>query len=248
MPSYLLACFVLGLGIGLDVILATLSRVKYITPIRGWLWVKRITTTHIAFPMIGYYGFIELFYLFPALRVLLGLVAFALIIYFLIDVIKGWLNTSTQNDNDNPFSWSVVLSVSWDALFSGPAKSAQAINWNHNQVIFSFFISGLVVTLLTIFAVRLTYFLRKAAANMLKTSVKKYVKYQIALMLSEFIIFLYFGLLALARYTFSSDIPPWLVGLISLALGVVLYLSIHKSLLPVVTKQITKELLDSSSA
>ena len=41
----------------------------------------------------------------------------------------------------------LILAVSWDALFSGPAKSAQAEagQWSQTEVIYSFVIAGLVV-------------------------------------------------------------------------------------------------------
>jgi TctA family transporter len=56
-----------------------------------------------------------------------------------------------------------VLAVSWDALWSGPAKAAQATagNWNDYQVVLSFAIAGVVVALVAELALTLTKRLRR---------------------------------------------------------------------------------------
>jgi len=242
MLYFIVACIILGLGIGLDVFLATLSRVKYLTPARGLTWIRRITATHIAFPMVGYYGFIELFRIFPALRGILGLTAVSLILYFLVDVIKGWFEIGEECQDRDPFSWAVVLSVSWDALFSGPAKSAQAINWNYQEVLASFFISGLIVATMTIIAVRLTLSIHKAVLEHTTSSVNTHIRYQIVMMFAEVSIFLYFGILAFARYSLSSDIPSWQVGLISILSCSLLYFCLRHRLLPIMNKKVLLEI------
>jgi hypothetical protein len=196
--------------------------------------------------MVGYYGFIELFHLVPSIRVVLGLIAFTLIVIFLVDVVKGWLSVDIKDNEDLPFSWAVVLSVSWDALFSGPAKSAQAIGWNRNEVFLSFFISGMVVTILALLAIRLSFLVRRFSAKLLKFSLIKLVLFELFLMFAEFVIFLYFGLLALLRYSFSSNSSLLYVALAASITGILLFLLLWNSLLPKVRERVTNELLNSS--
>lgn len=240
---YFIACFIMGLGIGLDVVLGTLSRTKYLDKTNRWLWIRRIAFTHIAFPMIGYYGFIELFYLFPSIRVVLGLVAFILILIFLFDIIKSWLSEDDdKSDETSPFSWAVVLTVSWDALFSGPAKSAQALNWNQTEVFLSFFLSGLVVTFLAIIAVQIAFVIQRLAAKLIATSIDSLVYAQLFMMFAEFAIFTYFGLLALIRYSFHSEFSALYIAVISIAFSFLVFLLTIKILLPNLRKRVLAEL------
>ena len=239
---YFIACFVMGLGIGIDVVLGTFSRIKYLTKPTSWLWIRRITFTHIAFPMIGYYGFIELFYLFPSLRIILGLIAFGLIVFFLFDIVRGWLEKDIETEEDQPFAWAVVLAVSWDALFSGPAKSSQAINWNQTEVFLSFFLAGLVVTVLAIVAVQISFFIQRIAKTKLDFSTDKLVFAHIFMMFAEFMIFAYFGLLALLRYSFSSELPVIYIWIISAIIGIVVFSVIWRSLFPNIKNRVISEL------
>jgi hypothetical protein len=236
----------MGLGIGFDVVLGTFSRIKYLTPETGWLWVRRIAFTHICFPMIGYYGFIELFYLFPYLRILLGIVAFGLIVYFLIDIVKGWLEKENETDETHPFAWAVVLTVSWDALFSGPAKSSQALNWNQTEVFLSFVFAGLVVTILAITAVQISFFIQRITKATLNFSTDKLVFSQLFMMFAEFVIFTYFGLLALIRYSFSSELSATYIWIISTLIGIVLFVVIWRYLLPNIRNRVMSELPNQS--
>jgi hypothetical protein len=243
MPTYLLACVVMGLGIGFDVVLATISRLKYIEDAKredvqgknafarvfswlklffrskGMVWVRRITTTHIGFPMIGYYVFIGLFRSTPGLRKTLGVMACLLVTYFLVGQVKKWLSDKEEKIEDEWNSWAAVLPVSWDALFSGPAKSAQAINWSEFKVALSFFISGLVVTGLACGALIVALGIRKIATALLGTSLRKMTWWHLAMMYVEFTVLCYFGVLALFRYTLAPGIHLLGVALIALAIG-----------------------------
>lgn len=230
MSSYLLACSVMGLGIGFDVVLATLSRLRYISGRNGWLWVKRISFTHVLFPMVGYYFFVGLFRSFPILHTVLGIIAFVLVTIFLFDIVRGWLAKGSGEQNNEPFAWAVVLSVSWDALFSGPAKSAQAIGWSSGEVVLSFVISGAVVTSLAITAVGLAYTIRHAISKMLSSTLPRLTALNLTMMFLEFVILLYFGLLALVRYTFASEMPSVNVVAISFLVGLVLFAILGQSL------------------
>jgi hypothetical protein len=231
MSIYLLACIVMGLGIGFDVVLATLSRLRHISSDNSWLWVKRISFTHVLFPMIGYYFFVGLFRSYPFLRILLGIIAFSLVVIFLFDIVKGWLSQDSQDSDESPFAWAVVLSVSWDALFSGPAKSAQAIGWSSRQVLVSFIISGAVVTSMAIIAVIIAKAIRRAITDILGTEVYRLSILHLAMMYFEFVILSYFGVLALIRYTLASGLSFIAIAAISVAFGAVLFFLLRKSLL-----------------
>lgn len=230
MPSYLLACSVMGLGIGFDVVLATLSRIRHISGNSSWVWVQRISFTHVLFPMIGYYLFVGLFRSFPSLRIALGVIAFALIVIFLVDILKTWVSEEGEEDNSEPFAWTVVLSVSWDALFSGPAKSAQAIGWSTGQVLLSFIISGAVVTILAISAVGIAYLIRHTITKILSSTFIRLTLLNIAMMFVEFIILAYFGILALMRYTLMSDISFSKIAIISFLIGAFVFIIFWNSL------------------
>lgn len=223
MSTYLLACSAMGLGIGFDVVLATLSRLRHISGSNSWLWVKRISFTHVLFPMVGYYFFVGLFRSFPLLHTALGIIAFTLVTGFLFDIMRGWLSEGTGEQDNEPFAWAVVLSVSWDALFSGPAKSAQAIGWSSGEVILSFVISGAVVTTLAIIAVGMAYAIRHAITKMLSSTLHRLTVLNLALMFFEFVILSYFGILALVRYTLVSEMPFIRIAAISFLAGFCLF-------------------------
>jgi hypothetical protein len=230
MSTYLLACAAMGLGIGFDVVLATLLRLAHISGRNSWTWVKRISFTHILFPMVGYYFFVGLFRSFPILHTALGITAFTLVTIFLFDIIKGWAWEKTAGQDTEPFAWTVVLSVSWDALFSGPAKSAQAIGWSAGEVILSFIISGVVVMSLAIMAVWLAYAIRHAITKMLSSTLHRLTLLNLSMMFLEFVILSYFGILALIRYTFASAMPSIKVFAISFLIGAFIFAVLWRSL------------------
>ena len=150
--SFALACLVMATGIGVDVALATIGRFHAIrSPSDGLGWVGRITATHILFPMIGYYGFVFATRAMEALAPFLGLAAGAMVLWFLKHAVAGWLEhaeTTEEQDIAEHFGWAVVFAVSIDALWSGPAKSAQVIGWLPLPIAVSFPISGLIVGLI----------------------------------------------------------------------------------------------------
>ena len=231
MSTYLLACIAMGLGIGFDVVLATLSRLRHISSQNSWLWVKRISFTHVLFPMIGYYFFIGLFRSYSFLRILLGIIAFSLVAIFLFDIVKGWLSQDSQDSDESPFAWAVVLSVSWDALFSGPAKSAQAIGWSSRQVLISFVISGFVVMSMAHIAVIIAKAIQRAITDILGTEVYRLSMLHLAMMYFEFVILFYFGVLAFTRYTLESELSFTAIAAISVVSGAILFMLLWTSLL-----------------
>ena len=144
------ASILMGLAIGLDAAIATGINASAMTmPSRAMKWLCGITFTHTVFPMVGYlmsyYGLQE----FPMLSPLVGLLAFYLIAHFVIDELKqSQCTNEDQHDHGYLISLGLILAVSWDALWSGPAKSAQVIEWPPLAIWTSFLVVGATVAIL----------------------------------------------------------------------------------------------------
>ncbi len=165
----------MGVGIALDVALATLS--KFRDKSMNWKnWTLPITMTHITFPAFGYYAFWALSGTFSLLTFILGVSGAVLVALFLYDVfsewsgheaffsISGWLEEKFEKLNLKlPVLWVSILAVSWDALLSGPAKAAQAqvANWTPFEVLVSFFVAGAVVAIVAQLALLATHYLNR---------------------------------------------------------------------------------------
>jgi hypothetical protein len=94
----------------------------------------------------------------------------------------------------------LILAVSWDALWSGPAKSAQVVNWPEFWVWASFFIVGLVVLLFAILSFLTAKRFKKSLIN---ETLGQWLQLSIIS---------YFGLLALMRYTLDLALSEqWLL-------------------------------------
>lgn len=201
-----LACLVMGVGIGADVALATMMRVGDMSRKRTVvIWITGVTITHTLFPMFGYLLAYFSVNSAPLITPIIGLLAFSFIAFFIYQELS-----SEEEDGDGNqllITVGLILAVSWDALWSGPAKSAQVMGWPDFWVWVSFIIVGGVVSA---FAV-LSYF---AAKHFNITDLQpKWLAFDLAQWLQLSIIG-YFGLLALLRYTFGLDIAWWqlLVG------------------------------------
>jgi len=213
------ACLLMGLAIGIDVALATFLRAN--TMVRAstiLVWIVGVTLTHTLFPLLGYLlayiGITEL----PVLTPIIGLIAFSFIAYFISQEIAE--KESEQESSQILVTLGLILAVSWDALWSGPAKSAQVVGWPEYWVWLSFLIVGLVVMLCAC----ISYLLARYLA--LNTSANRYFK-SVLEGVNRFVpgvnmgqwlqisIVGYFGFLALMRYTFSLDISEWKLLLFS---------------------------------
>lgn len=173
--SFWIPSILMGFGIAIDVSLATLA--KFRDKNIGWKnWTLPITVTHILFPAFGYYVFWGLSELFSWLAFILGTSGALLVSLFLYDAFCGWAGLSAkfsisewmeekfnQLDLVFPALWASILAVSWDALFSGPAKSAQAQaeNWTSFEVLISFIIAGITVAAVAQFALLATNYLNR---------------------------------------------------------------------------------------
>lgn len=172
--NFLLPSLLMGLGIAIDVAIATVSRFRD-RSMRFANWTFPVAIAHIFLPAIGYYGWWFLGQQFHEMALVLGLLAFAMIAVFIYEAICEWINTepivSLEPVTDRLFrSFGaeskgrviVILAVSMDALWSGPAKAAQAASglWSPLEVFISFFVAGGVVALVAELALLIAFALR----------------------------------------------------------------------------------------
>ena len=214
--EFLLACTLMGLGIGADVTIATMLRGAQLNSVnKACFWLVGVTLTHTLFPMIGYLLTYFSIQSLPFLTPAVGLLAFSLIAYFLW---TEFLNLKAQkkasgcetfyeNSSQSALSFALILAVSWDALWSGPAKSAQVMGWSEGYIFSSFIFVGFVVALCALAGL---YVSKKLSPLKLASG-----KYLVLGQWLQYSVIGYFALLALLRYTLSLEIEAWQVLLIS---------------------------------
>lgn len=207
---YLGACALMGLGIAIDVALASIALGAALRDRRrARQWVTRITATHITFPMIGYYSAFTLEQV-PGLSAVVGVVGASLIAIFLY----GMLRDMIAGEGGRPptvtgvSDWPLVLAVSWDALWSGPAKAAQAMGWTAIEVLLSFPLAGLVVAAAATVSTLAAGYLETRALQ-LRDSAQRQVAFKMWGVITEVGIFSYFGFLALFSFTIRVASPVY---------------------------------------
>lgn len=213
MLEMVMACLVMGLGIGADVALATFLQANTMGNKRTVLfWIVGVSLTHTLFPMVGYLLAHFSIYSAPMISPLIGLVAFSFIAYFVFNELNvGSEDKSGSNNGKILVTLGLILTVSWDALWSGPAKSAQVIGWPDYWVWSSFLIVGLVVSVFSI----VSYFLAKQVD--IKINQPKWMQFNFAQWIQLSVVS-YFALLALLRYTFDVQWLWWKLLVISFVL------------------------------
>lgn len=195
--DYLLACLIMGLGIGIDVAIATALRAHALQQQKmTYLWIIGVTTTHTVFPMAGYLLTYFSIQSLPVITPLVGVLASGLIAWFLYDELFS--EDDEANGQQLMVTLGLILAVSWDALWSGPAKSAQVVGWSEILIWISFLLVGLVVMVFAIAAYNLAKQFCKA--TQLRGSTL------ILLQWIQYSVISYFGLLAFIRYTLASEI------------------------------------------
>jgi hypothetical protein len=195
--DYLLACLIMGLGIGIDVAIATALRAHALQQQKmTYLWIIGVTTTHTVFPMAGYLLTYFSIQSLPVITPLVGVLASGLIAWFLYDELFS--EDDEANGQQLMVTLGLILAVSWDALWSGPAKSAQVVGWSEILIWISFLLVGLVVMVFAIAAYNLAKQFCKAAQLRGSTL--------ILLQWIQYSVISYFGLLAFIRYTLASEI------------------------------------------
>lgn len=216
MIEFLLVCTLMGLGIGTDVGIATVLQAKQLHHFnKACFWLVGVTLTHTLFPMFGYLLTYFSVQRVPILKPIIGLLAFSFIAYFLrqeyLNIKKKHMEDShaelTQMPAHTALSWALILAVSWDAIWSGPAKSAQVIGWSEWLIWTSFILVGLVVALCALLGL---YIGRKLIV--LKSNSGKYL---ILGQWLQYSVIGYFALLAVLRYTFDINVEAWLLMFLS---------------------------------
>jgi hypothetical protein len=221
--DFMLASLLMGLGIGLDVAVATAARAKQLSTIRlATIWIVGVSVTHTVFPMFGYLLTYFSLQMQPAIEPIIGLLAFTCIFYYLKSELTELKQSKKQGDEKQLMvTLGLILAVSWDALWSGPAKSAQVIGWPEFLVWVSFLLVGAFVSVMAIAS--LSFALR--AQQSIKES-----RMSIWLSLwAQYSVIGYFGLLAILRYTLNIHIYWWQVLIMAaLLMAIVMSLLIAK--------------------
>jgi hypothetical protein len=176
--TFLVPSILMGLGVAIDVCIATV--VQFRDKELSWKsWTFPVTFTHVSFPAVGYFLFYTLDTTFPIAHSFLGVVGFILVALFVYEVICeaagliprfGISHTLSQMigfAEDDARRVIAILAVSWDALWSGPAKAAQADtgNWTLYEVSLSFVIAGIVVAVMAELSLSIAKRLRKVEFN-----------------------------------------------------------------------------------
>jgi hypothetical protein len=172
--AFLIPSILMGAGIAIDVLITTLA--KFQDDHVSWHnWTVPITLTHTFFPAFGYFLFWSLDDAFPFAHTFLGLAGFTLVALYVYEVlseaigkkpvfgISAWIGKKFGVTTASAGAFVAVLAVSWDALWSGPARAAQAsaAGWGGIEVFLSFVIAGVVVAIVAELALTLTRSLRR---------------------------------------------------------------------------------------
>ncbi len=212
--DFTFACLLMGLGIGTDVALATVARAAQLKSMQTIItWVIGVSLTHTLFPMLGYLMTYFSVQVLPFLTPIVGIIAATCIFWFLHNELLSLKQSGNISDspNDNQrllMSLGLILAVSWDALWSGPAKSAQVIGWPELLVWVSFILVGIAVSLLAMSSV--------IFSRVLEPIILKSHKVHLGLLWLQYSVIAYFGYLAILRYTLNIDLPWYVVMLLSL--------------------------------
>lgn len=177
--EFFVSSVLMGLGIAIDVAIATAVRFRD-ESMTFRNWTLPVAVMHIALPALGYYGWWFLGQQFHQAALILGLLAFAMISIFIYEAICEWIKTEPIVSLEPITDWAfrhlgsaskgqlvMILAVSMDALWSGPAKAAQAASgqWSAFEVFFSFFIAGAVVALVAQLSLVVAVALRRISFN-----------------------------------------------------------------------------------
>ena len=222
--DFICASIFMGLGVGVDVAAATFARARQMQGLAViLLWVIGVSLTHSLFPMLGYLLTYFSVNALPALTPVIGIIAFICISFYLKNELITFARPQQQQPipgNQMLVTCGVILAVSWDALWSGPAKSAQVVGWPESLVWLSFIIVGVVVALLALGSLLLALKLGKLlSSNSYSVVCINWLSASV-----QYSVIGYFGVLALSRYSLNLALPWWQVLLLSAAIINVLML------------------------
>jgi len=201
--DFVMASLLMGIGIGSDVAIATFARANQLTSLRtAVIWIAGVSFTHTLFPMLGYLLTYFSLQVNPNIEPIVGLIAFSFILFFLFGEITNFDNHQQDSeDRQILVTLGLILAVSWDALWSGPAKSAQVVGWPELFVWMSFIVVGIFVSILAM--ISLNFALR------FKHHVKGKSGARWCIYWLQYTVIGYFGLLALFNYTLGLNLYWW---------------------------------------
>jgi|AntRauTorckE6833_2_1112554.scaffolds.fasta_scaffold21084_2 hypothetical protein len=154
--AFWVPCVVIGVGISIDVSIATLTQFRN-QSLSEKTWSLPITATHILLLAVGYFGVWAIQKSYPEARFVLGLAGFILVALLVYEVfctaadikpkfaLSHWFGERIGLKPDDARTIIAILAVSWDALLSGPAISAQTSSWSTSEVWASFLLAGFIV-------------------------------------------------------------------------------------------------------
>lgn len=243
----------MGLGIAIDVMLATVAKFRD-SDLSFKNWTLPIMATHIGLPAIGYYGFWGLSQAFPLLSPALGILGALFVLLFLYEVVGDWVGYEPKFGISKWFGGLfgfkegdarrivAIMAVSWDALWSGPAKAAQAVTggWTDSEVGWSFLIAGLVVATAAQLSLNIAMRLRRQRFN----DAVKMTRVSMAGMYAETSVIGGFGVLSFLQGMGISDDIYHSIGIAAVIMGLVFlvfYRRIHSNTLAESNKSIENE-------
>lgn len=221
--DFVLACLIMGVGIGTDVAIATVLRAKHLKTIKMAIyWIIGVSLTHTLFPMFGYLLTYFSIQIAPLITPMVGVLAFACIARFLWQEFAELMGRTESEGDDRQLmvTLGLILAVSWDALWSGPAKSAQVIGWPELLVWLSFWVVGVMVAAFALFSL---YFSNRFNWQFQSFEGRSFRAFGVWI---QYSVITYFGLLALLRYTLGFNVVWWQLLLLAFGLMGFLLLSI----------------------
>lgn len=227
--EYLAACFFMGFGVAIDVMVATLASYREFGSRKdAWIWASRNALTHTVFPVLGIAAAYGLEAAFPVLKMVIGIIAFVLVVKFLGEEIAGCAGYGSEDEEEpKGMGWAAVIAVSVDALMSGPAKAAQAEGWDLNALLWSFPIVGLVVGLHAFTAAEVAAFLKRRSERGTDVSPQNLARVEIGGLFIETAVIGYFGWLAL-DHGIGMNLPWYAVAGVSLAVTITTFTALGR--------------------
>jgi hypothetical protein len=222
--DFILASLLMGLGICLDVAIATAAKAKQLSTISlAYVWIVGVSVAHTIFPLFGCLLSYFSIKMQTAIEPIIGLMAFTGIFYYLKSELTELAQPKKQcEDKQLMVTLGLILAVSWDALWSGPAKSAQVIGWPEFWIWISFLLVGVFVSVLAIASLS---FALHAQRSIEESRMSRWLSLWV-----QYSVIGYFGLLAILRYTLNIHTYWWQVLLLSaLLIAVAMSLSIVKA-------------------
>lgn len=241
--SFWIPSILMGMGIAIDVAIATVARFR--DPSLDFRsWTMPVAIVHIILPAIGYYTWWGLGAAFGYLTIPLGVLAFSMISVFLYEAFCDWIGSEpkislepllgpllSRVTKDSTGKAAVILAVSLDALWSGPAKAAQAVSggWHWSLVIVSFFVAGGVVAIVAEISLLIARWLSRVSFK----NIAAMARFLVFGKFAETVILFAFGVLSLWN-AFGMWLGLGTLGesaMISAAIVIPLFIGFHRALM-----------------